>query len=53
MVDKTKQSPLPERTSQIGGRESFEKQAKPDRQGSGSPKFVRGTIDPSTKKEER
>lgn len=47
MVDKTKKSPLPDRTTQADG-EPITKQAE---RKSAEPRFVRGTIDPPTKKE--
>jgi hypothetical protein len=49
MVDKTKQSPIPERPK-IGSPD-VQKQVPPDKRSSGDPMFVRGTIDPPTKKE--
>lgn len=51
MVDKTKQSPIPERPKV--GAPNVEKQAQPDQRSSSEPRFVRGTIDPQTKKEQR
>lgn len=49
MVDKTKQSPIPERPKI--GTPDVEKQAQPDQRSDSEPRFVRGTIDPPAKKE--
>jgi hypothetical protein len=50
MVDKTKQSPIPERPK-IGAPD-VEKRITPDQQ-SGNPTFIRGTIDPPIRKKEQ
>lgn len=48
MVDKTKQGPIPAQPK--SGSPEVEKKGQPE-QRSSDPTFIRGTIDPSTKKE--
>lgn len=48
MVDKTKKGPLPEKPQRE--QPQIEKRQSPGQQPPADPQFVRGTIDPTTKK---
>lgn len=49
-MDKTKDAPIPERSTPPPSKEGAQKSTEPERKSASEPQFVRGTIDPPTKK---